>query len=186
MSDSLEPAANYPAQYESWLTLKNGREVFLRPVRETDEPLILDLFSRLSADSIYLRFLRPLHYLSQEMLHHFTHLNYSSSFALAALVDETERDVERANAIISIARYAYDPDEQMTELAIAVRDDWQHVGLGKPLLKRIVDIGKEHGITRFSGMLVPQNRIIIQILTDLGYTVSYCLKEGIYKVEILV
>ena len=38
----------YPAQYESRLTLKNGREVFLRPVLQTDGDLLVDLFNKLS------------------------------------------------------------------------------------------------------------------------------------------
>lgn len=186
MNDSLGSSEKYPAQYESFITLNNGAEIFLRPIKETDQPLILDLFNRLSADSVYLRFLRRLQDLPQEMLYQFTHLNYSSNFALAALVAEAGRDVERAYAIVAIARYAYDPHDNVTELAIAVRDDWQHLGLGKPLLKKIVDIGKEHGIYRFGGMIDPRNRIIMRMLSELGYQVKYDLKDGIFEVEILV
>ncbi len=43
--------ANYPSQYESRITLKGGREVFLRPVLETDAPLLVDLFNKLSPES---------------------------------------------------------------------------------------------------------------------------------------
>ncbi len=47
------PAENhiYPVQYESRLTLKNGKEVLIRPVTYTDESLIVDLSRRLSAES---------------------------------------------------------------------------------------------------------------------------------------
>lgn len=172
---------NYPTQYESRLTLKNEREIFLRPIRETDGPLIVDLFNKLSAHSIYLRFLRRLESLPEDLLYQFTHINYDSEFALAGIIEEDNQD-----AIIAIARYAYTPHDQITDLAVAVRDDWQHFGLGKSLLKKIIEIGKEHGIYRFGGMIDPQNKIIRRILLELGYQVNYTLKNGFYQVEILV
>jgi len=49
----------YPAQYEQRLTLKNGKEIFVRPIIQTDEAPIVDLLNKLSADSIYLRFYSP-------------------------------------------------------------------------------------------------------------------------------
>jgi acetyltransferase len=181
MNILMTSTQDYPTQYESRLTLKNGQEIFLRPIMQTDEPLVIDLFNRLSTHSVYLRFLRHLQALPKDMLYQFTHLNYNSDFALAGIIQEDDKD-----AIIAVARYAYTPHDKLTELAIAVRDDWQHFGLGKPLLQKIVEIGKEHGIYRFEGMLDPQNKIIMRILVELGYQVTYSLKSGFYQVEILV
>lgn len=172
---------NYPAQYESRLTLKNGKEIFLRPVMQTDECLIVDLFNKLSPHSIYLRFLRHLHALPKDMLYRFTHIDYNTNFAIAAIIEEDDRD-----AIIAVARYVFSPQDNLTELAASVRDDWQHVGLGKSLLKKIIEIGKEHGICRFGGMIDPQNNIIMQILHELGYKVNYTLQNGFFQIEILV
>lgn len=172
---------NYPAQYESWLTLKNGRQVFLRPILQTDEPLIVDLFNRISPQSLYLRFLSHPHTLSQEMLYHLTHVDYDSQFALIALIKEDEKD-----AIIAVGRYARDPHRDITDLAVAVRDDWQHVGLGKALLVNTVDIAKAHGISHFESMMDPQNHTMKRILSELGYKVEYSLQGGFFQVEIIV
>jgi acetyltransferase len=177
----MTAAENYPAQYENRLTLKNGGEIFVRPIRQTDEQLIVDLFKKLSDRSIAFRFLRRLDVLSQDMLHQFTHINYNDQFALAGIVAEDGRD-----AIVAVARYSYSPQDNSAELAIAVRDDWQHLGLGKLLLKQVVEIGKEHGIYRFGGMIDPRNRIIMKVLVDLGYKVDYSLRSGVFEVEILV
>jgi len=115
------------------------------------------------------------------MLHRFTHVNYDSEFALVTIVQEEGKEI-----LIAAARYAYDPDDDVTDLAFAVRDDWQHLGLGKFLLGRIIAIGKEHGIFRFSGMMNPSNRLIIQILSSLGHDVKYFSKTGSFQVEILI
>jgi GNAT superfamily N-acetyltransferase len=176
---SMTSTGNYPTQYESRLTLKNGMDVFIRPIMETDEKLMVDLFNRLSPQSVYLRFLMHLHALPKDMLYRLLHVNYSTEFALAAIIDEDGKD-----AIIAIARYGYSPDESLADLAVAVRDDWQHLGLGKLLLKKVVDIGREHGIRRFGGMMEPDNKIMRQILVELGYKTNYVLRSGFYQVEI--
>ena len=168
-----------PPQYENWLTLKNGSKVFIRPILHTDELLLVDLFNKISPQSRYMRFLRHLHALPKEMLHHFTHINYHSDFALVAVITESGKD-----AIIAVGRYAYDSHENITDLAVAVRDDWQHLGLGKSLLVKTISIGKEHGISRFVSMMDPQNNIIMQTLREIGYKVRYSLRSGFFQVEI--
>ncbi len=171
----------YPCQHESRLRLKNGAEVFLRPVMPADSHLIVDLFNKMSPQSIYFRFLRRLNALPENMIRQFTHVNYNSELALVAVIQEDGKD-----AIIAVGRYGYDPDEDITDLAVAVRDDWQHFGLGKSLLKKVVDIAKENGISRFTCMMDSQNHIIKNILLALGYRVTYLSQSGFYRVEIVV
>jgi acetyltransferase len=171
----------YPNQCESRLTLKSGREVFLRPILQTDEYLLVDLLNKLSADSIYLRFLRPLSALPEELLFQFTHIDYNKNFALVAVIQEDGKD-----SIIAVARYGYDSEENVTAFAIAVRDDWQRYGLGQSLLTKIFAIGKEHGISSFVSVIASTNNIMKQILRKLGYTVKYSHKNSSTQVEVFV
>ena len=171
----------YPSQYESRLTLKDGREVFLRPILPSDEHLLVDLFNRMSPLSRYLRFLSHLQALPEELLYHLTHIDYDNEFALVSVVEEDGND-----AIIAVSRYALDKDENIADLALAVRDDWQHLGLGKSLLSRIITIGKEHGISRFGSMMDFQNNIVKKMLLELDYEVKYYFRGGVYQVEIVV
>lgn len=178
MPTTLTPG--YPARYERRLTLRNGRTVFLRPILHTDGPLIVDLLNRMSPQSVYLRFLRRLDAFPEKMLHRFTHVDYSSEFALVAVVEEDGKD-----AIIAVGRYGHDPHEDFTDLGVAVRDDWHHFGLGKAMLAKIVDIAKDHGISRFTGMMDPHNTIMRQTLLDLGYEVEYSFRSGNLQVDIV-
>jgi GNAT superfamily N-acetyltransferase len=171
----------YPSHHESHLALKDGREVLLRPILTTDRDLIIDLFNRITPRSLYQRFLRNLDALPEDMLHHFTNINYETDFALVAVIQEDCR-----NAIVAVGRYAYDPHEDSTDLALAIRDDWQSLGLGKSLLTRIIAIAKEHGISHFGSMMDTKNTNMEKILRDLGYEVRYFLRNGFYQVEILV
>jgi acetyltransferase len=185
----------YPAQYESRLKIKDGREVFLRPVLQTDGDLLVDLFNKLSIESIRLRFMRLLRAMPEDMLFQFTHVNYDTEFALVAVVREYGLPIgglkekllaAHKDAIIAVGRYAFDPQTNATDFAVAVRDDWQNNGLGKLLLGKIFAIGKEHGISRFVSVISPQNNIIRQTLGGLGYEVKYSWESGVFQVEILV
>lgn len=166
-------------RYESSLLLKDGREVFIRPVIPDDVQLLVGLFNEMSPQSRYLRFMTHIRELSAELLHTFTHLDYHSSFALACLTGEGEQA-----QIIAVARYSLGNGDRIADLAVAVRDDWQHLGIGKALLAKIISIGGEHGISRFGSMMDPENEIMKKTLQDLGYRVRYFFRDGSYQVEI--
>lgn len=171
----------YPARYEDRLMLKNGKSVFIRPLRDTDEPLILDLFGKLGHDSIYQRFLSCLKSLPEDLLFRLTHINYDSQFALVASIDDSGRD-----SVIAVARYCGNPGSGIADFAIVVRDDWQHIGLGKTLLLKIFAIGREHGISRFVSIIDPGNRVMKQMLRRLDCPVKYSYVKGCIQAEISV
>jgi RimJ/RimL family protein N-acetyltransferase len=168
-----DTTAEYPSRYEGLITLKDGRTVFTRPILNTDESLLAGLFEKLSPQSRYQRFLITLKSLSEEMLHHFTHVDYDSHCAIVAVIEEEGKD-----AFIAVARYAYDPIEKITDLGVAVRDDWQQFGLGKKLLRRIIQIGKDHGVSRFVAVADPQNLAIRHIFSVLGYDAEFVSRGG--------
>ena len=58
-SDQIElpiQMTQYPENFECWLKLRDGKAVFCRPLKLTDEGLVRDLFYKLSEDSIHYRF----------------------------------------------------------------------------------------------------------------------------------
>jgi acetyltransferase len=169
----------YPSRYEEWVDLRNGRKVFLRPVRETDGPLLVKLFEEMSSSSVRLRFLSPLHHLPEQLVYRFTHVEYGKDFGLVALINEN------FGPIIGVARYAYDLQSEMPEFAVAVRDDWQGNGFGSILFMRVIKVGREHGYSRFVALVDPQNRTMINIFKRSGYDYKISrMEQDAYFIEI--
>lgn len=163
-------ASLYPAQYEEWVTLRDGEQVFLRPVKPEDGLKFLDLFSKLSPRTIYFRFLTHLDRLRPEMLKHLVEIDYVRHFGLAAVVREREAEEE---TIIGVCRYIATDKMDHAELTIVLRDDWQGRGLGKIMATRIVDIAKEKGVEQIDILLDSRNEGMQRLFRSLGYPVLY-------------
>ena len=158
----------YPYYYEEWITLKDGSAVFLRPIKSTDGPLILDFFGRLSRDSIYFRFLTHLEKLQPEMVKQYVEIDYEKHFALAAILKNGDEE-----SIIGTCRYIVKENANHAELTVVLRDDWQKKGLGRALVSRVVDIARSRGIESVEILLDYRNEGMKRIFASLGYPVSY-------------
>jgi acetyltransferase len=170
----------YPSRYETSVTLRDETKVFLRPVKATDGPLLLELFKNLSLSSIRLRFLSFLDSLSEKLVYQFTHVDYRKDFGLVAMTT-----IGNSSAIIGVGRYAYNSKNERPELAVVVRDDWQGKGLGSILLLRVINIGRESGFSCFQALIDSQNDTIMHIIKRLGYNYKICHEEqGAYLIEI--
>ena len=165
--------------YESRVVLRNGKTVRVRPIAPTDEPLMVELLGKLSPDSIYMRFLRPVETLPKELLFHLTHLDDQKSYALAAVINDKEKE-----SLIAVARLSHDPREKTTDFAIVVQDDWQRCGLGGFMLSELFEAGRRRGLSILSSVIDSTNRGVKQLLRKTGCTVHYSHDKGTTKVEV--
>lgn len=144
--------------------LRTAETVLLRPIAETDGPLLTDLFSRLSRQAIRWRFLGPVNVLSDDLLRQFTHLDYVRNFALAAVVHERSAD-----RVIAVGRYAWNDEDRMPEAAVVVRDDWQGKGLGTILYARIAAAAARNGFRRFLSLIESDNAAMRSVIEKAGF-----------------
>src|SRR5260370_8387057 len=77
-------SVEYPARWESDVVLADGGVVHLRPIRNEDADALLGLYSRLSSESLYLRFFSPVPAPTARQLEALTDLDYDRRFALVA------------------------------------------------------------------------------------------------------
>jgi acetyltransferase len=169
----------YPSHYEWRLATRGGLEVFVRPVKPEDAPLLVELFNILSPTTIYYRFFSPLKALPPDMLARFTQIDYDRDVCLVAL--ETTGTVER---MLGIARFMSDPDVTKAEFAIVVGDPWQGKGVGAALLEKCIDIARERSMRTIWGKVLAENTTMIGLGRKFGFKVSRDAETGDYELRI--
>jgi GNAT superfamily N-acetyltransferase len=144
------------------VTLRDGSEIRVRPVRPEDKPQILQAFEGLGAGSRYRRFLGVKKQLSTAELARFTEVDHSDHEALGAVDPQTGDG-------IGVARYVRLGDRrEAAEAAVTVVDAWQGKGVGSVLLERLAARAREEGIREFTATLLSDNRAVLSLFRHLG------------------
>jgi RimJ/RimL family protein N-acetyltransferase len=155
------------------ILLRNGATVRLRPIRPDDGSRLMALCQRLSARTVYRRFLSPRRLLLEEA-HAFANVDYRERMAIVAEVN-TGQDSE----LIGVARYAPTAEEGIADIGLVVEDSWQGLGLGPILLEAILRAGEQRGIRRFSADVLLDNRRALRLLARATITTQRTTSDGV-------
>ena len=171
------PAAPDLSQYRREEILRDGYRVLLRPIEKNDVPLWLAFVSRLSTNTLYYRFHYVPKQLTEEDAVRYCTVDYDNSYAYVAEIGKG-----KDRKIIAIARYYRLPNKRSAEVAFAIEDAYQNVGLGTKLIEALAGVAREHGITVFEADVLGQNRQMMITFRTYGFHVSSELQDGVYHV----
>jgi RimJ/RimL family protein N-acetyltransferase len=144
------------------VTLRDGSEVLVRPVRPEDKPLFVAGWERFGEESRYERFMGLKQRLTTKELAFFTELDHADHEAIGAIEP-------RSGEGLGVARYVREPERpDAAEAAVAVIDAWQGRGLGGVLLRRLCARAAEQGITHFTASLFTANTAMLRAFERLG------------------
>ena len=169
----------YPEQYEEHVQTTMGVDLFVRPIRPEDAPLLVDLFDTMSPRSIYLRFFTPLKHLSQSMLVRFTQIDYDREIAMVALTGSPSQE-----KMISVARIISERNLKDAEFSVVVADNWQGKGIGAALLKKCLSIARGHGLERVHGIVLAENTQMLALGKKLGFQRQKVVGVNEYELKI--
>ena len=106
--------------------------------------------------------------LSEQQLDYLANLDNRARLAWCAFI---EQGGEMTG--IGLARYMRIKDEPgIAEFAITVVDDYQHLGLGRLLLERLIESASVAGLDILRGYVRPGNQSVLALAKKLGGTVS--------------
>jgi acyl-CoA synthetase (NDP forming)/GNAT superfamily N-acetyltransferase len=162
------PAAPYPAHWEADVVLTDGGTAHVRPIVPQDAPLLVSFHSRLSERTIYYRFFSAKRRLTDQEVQRFTVVDYDNRVALVALI---------GGQLIGVARYDRLNDTD-AEVAFVVEDAHQGRGIGSVLLEHIAAAARERGVRRFVAEVLAENRQMIRVFTDAGYSATRAFESG--------
>ena len=158
----------YPLQYvESW-TMRDGNQVTIRPIRPEDEPLMVKFHETLSDRSVYLRYFCTLSLsrrVAHERLLRICFGDYDREIVLVA--ERTAGAGERQ--IIAVGRLNKLRAKNEAEIAVLVSDQYQKLGLGMELIRRVIQIARDENLNRVSAEMLPDNIAMQVIIKHLGF-----------------
>lgn len=169
----------YPDEYEEHTQTRTGIDIFVRPIRPEDAPLLVELFESLSPQSVYRRFFTPLKRLSHSMLARFTQVDYDRHIALVALPES-----EPAEKVLGVARAIIGRNLKEAEFSVVVGDPWHGKGIGAALLRRCISIAKKRGIERVTGTVLAENTQMLTLGKKLGFKINNVIGTGEYELSI--
>lgn len=147
------------------LRLRDGRELWLRPVHPADAGPIAGAFDLLTEDEVRRRYLHPVKALSADYL--VPLVNPVPGEAFAAVAAEP---LPPGEALVgALARLTRDPDRDSAEFAILVSHFIAGQGVGLALMRRLVEWAEAHGIRRVWGDVMDDNAAMVALAQAVGF-----------------
>ena len=97
----------YQENLETYRTTSQNKDIFLRPVKISDEPLLKDFFYSLSDDTIYKRFISIRRDMPHERLQEFCVIDQTKE--LVILVEEADKKLKQT--VLGVGQYSIDENK---------------------------------------------------------------------------
>jgi RimJ/RimL family protein N-acetyltransferase len=146
------------------VTLRDGRSVHLRGMRADDTDELLQAFGRLSSQARYMRFMRAVGSLDPVQLRHWVAQLQERGLGIVATVPADD-----GIDIVGGASFVIGPDPQVCEFAITVVDDWEGVGLGGLLMRKLIEAARQGGLRWMEGYVLATNQPMLRLAKRLGF-----------------
>jgi len=147
----------YPTQYVWQWTRNGGTPVTIRPIRPEDEPLMVKFHATLSEESVYLRYFH-MEKLSTRVAHERLirkcFVDYDREIAL---VVDHQNPQTGEHEIRGVGRLTKIPGTREAEVAVLVSDRFQKQGLGRELVRHLIEVGRAEKIGHVVANILNEN-----------------------------
>ena len=147
--------------------------ILVRPVSTEDEESLRRMLSRLSRQSVHMRFHAPLPRAPEWAVAMFANSDRRYGESVVAVAD---------GEIVGHAMYARE-DRDTAEFAIVVEDDCQARGIGKLLLSALAERAGREGVKTFTGAVLAENRRMFGLIRSVFESVGFAIEDGAYAVN---
>ena len=170
--------SKYPSKYIKKITLKDGTELTLRPIKPEDEMLWLEMFKTFSEESVRFRFFRIIRDTPHEMRIRYCNIDYDREIGIVAELNEKGK--RRLLGVTRIIKTPGQDDE--AEFALIVGDEWHRKGLGSEFLDYTLEIAEDKNLKRVYGVVLKDNVPMMNLCKEKNFKIMDG-EPGEYKVE---
>lgn len=153
----------YPVHLEEFI-YRDEHKISIRPAKPVDERRIQEHYYGLNRDDVVNRFFHEKTSFIRSDVETKSQIDYIRELTLIALVGETGFE-----KVIAIGEYLLEADTNMAEVAFSVATDYQGMGLGKVLLRKLAQAARDNGIAGLIAYTVPTNKAMIGLFKSLPY-----------------
>lgn len=154
----------YPKEWERAVTLRDGRQMLVRPIRPDDEQLYARFFAGVTKNDLRLRFFSPINDFGHAFVARFTQIDYARAMAFIAIEPES-------GEMLGVVRLYVNSTYESGEYAILVRSDLKGRGLGWMLMQTIIEYARSEGLQTIEGQVLSENTTMVQMCRELGFSV---------------
>jgi acetyltransferase len=151
----------YPAELEeSWVLATEQLQV--RPIRPEDGERLAAFYALASPADLRLRFFLTRREIPRSELARYCQIDYEREMTFVALAGE-----QMAGEVRAIC----DPDNREAEFAVQVASAWQHRGLGRMLMDKLLAYLRARGTAEVFGQCLPENTGMATLAREMGFAV---------------
>jgi acetyltransferase len=164
----------YPSRLVQERRFADGQPWTLRPIRPEDAEALQSFTRGLSEHSRYMRFISMMRELTPRMLARYTQVDYDREVALVAVTDvpDPAHRGHPREEVIGVARYLRNADGRGAEFALVIGDDWQRRGLGRQLMRALVEAAREQRLEYIDGLVLAVNTPMLALMKGLGFRID--------------
>jgi len=167
----------YPSELERNEALRDGTEIFFRPVKPTDEFALSEMLYSLSEESVRKRYMTRTVAFPHRDVQQLTNIDYENKLAIVGVVPGVAGE-----EIVGIGQYFMEAGEKQAEVAFIVHDEWQKKGMGTLLLKFLSEVAQKKGVKRFHAKVLPENKAMLAVFNNSGYNVKTEFDGEVYDI----
>ena len=169
-----------PRNYTASETLNDGTLVTVRAVRRKDADAFLKAFKNLDRESVYRRFFSPKKELTDDELAQLTDVDFRQVVALLVTKQTGEGKV-----VMGGGRYATDnPVSGQAEIAFVTDGNYRGLGIASHILRHLVQIAQDSGVTRFQADMLAENQSMLAVLQRSGLPMKLGRDGGVLHVTL--
>jgi RimJ/RimL family protein N-acetyltransferase len=166
------------AEYSAIERLRDGQTLLVRALVPADRAGMLAAVKRTSAESLYRRFFAPKRTFSEREIEFFLNVDFISHVALAAVLEEGGRQV-----VAGGGRYIVSQPGR-AEVAFAVDDEHQGMGIATHLMRHLVIIARGAGLAELVAEVLSDNAPMLKVFERCGLAMTTRREAGILHVTL--
>lgn len=158
--------------------LRNGLDVCIRAVRPGDRELLVEAFSKLDPESVYLRFFGPKKEISEADFQLIRKTIFDTRVILLCTIQEAGREIA-----IASGTYVRLGDDS-AEVAFLVEEDYHRLGIARRLLTHLGKIATDAGIRTFVAEVLSHNTAMLGVFSRCGWPMTTHSDDGVIHITL--